>query len=94
MTRLPDLDVLGRRHDGVGLSLGNGCVARLGIVGSVATDAANWLVGRYLVERLWQHGEPALESHPDGVAHAQRDAQSLREAGLAHLEGVERLLPK
>lgn len=56
MTCLPDLDVLARWDDGVGLSLGDGRVARFGIVGTVATDAANGLVGWYLAEQLWQHG--------------------------------------
>lgn len=66
--RLPRLGVLARGDHRLRISLGNRRMARLGVVGTVPTDAGNRLIGWYLLQQLEQHGRiaHAVVGHLDG----------------------------
>ena len=54
--RLAGLGILARRDHGTGASGGNRLVAFTRVICPISCDAADVLIGRDLVQKLWQHG--------------------------------------
>ena len=54
--RLARLGILARRDHGTGTSGGNRLVAFTRVICPISCDAADVLIGRDLVQKLWQHG--------------------------------------